>query len=189
MPSRKPLKAITGIIEYKVFAHFSAFIARITQAVINVCLTVSALEAGLSTVTDVIVHQINAFASILTGVECALIHIDLTFFSFKAGLTLTLKSADLVNTSAVIETGSRLTLVDVSLTNVALEAEGTLTGKVSDSIMTEPSVLTRIGKTFINLFVTSLAFKSLRTIAKISSDHILTNAPILTRIGSALIDV
>ena len=55
MPSRKAFKAMTGVVEDQVFAHFGAFTAGIAQTVVNICLTICSLESGVSAVALIFV--------------------------------------------------------------------------------------------------------------------------------------
>lgn len=92
----------------------------VAGTVVNVDFTVHTCGSG-RTATEVLVHQVQAFAPVSAGLAAALIHLALTAHARVARGASAREASDAVHAAPVVA-GIRRAVVHVSLTQSALEA-------------------------------------------------------------------
>lgn len=149
-------------------------------------------EAGgiavtLRTVTGKGVYAIDAGATVVTRVYCAVIDVDVTHRTCVSGFTNTLVAVDLVDALAVV-TWFTLTVVDVYLTVNTHGSLGAGTGVRILSVLAGASVSAGLTQALVDIALAQSAGVSRATVAG-ESGHAVSTHAVMTRTRCALVDV
>lgn len=140
------------------------------------------------TFTDVVGHQVETLAAVLTRTVEAVVDIQLTATSRETRRTQAVEAVDLVVAAAAIEAWPAGALVHVFLTVVAAETGSAHTLITIHQVLARCSVLT-LASTVVDIGVTVLAHPTRETLAEVSSNQVSAGVAIDAGVVVTLVGV